>query len=86
MARELPATDLTAEAVAQEIVRRYDAWLLELSDRPRQLQASAEMAGRKAHRQVALVERLKDKLFVSTLIASISTVMLVLIALMKVLR
>lgn len=81
-AEELASTDLSAEAMAAEIVRRYEVWLAELQDRPR----LARIKVRMARGWEASIDRLKDRLFVSTLVASVSTLMLVLIVLMRVLR
>ena len=81
-AEALAFSDLTAERLAVEIVARYQTWLAELRDRPR----LSRISQRRALGQAAALERLKDRLFVSTLVASFSAVMLVLITLMKVVR
>lgn len=82
LANELADADLSAEAAAREIVKRCRAVLIELSDRTRRAQVQSEQAERQAHRQAASVERLKDMLFVSNLVACASSVLLVLIAVM----
>ena len=75
---ELADTDLSAEALAQEIVRRYRAWLVELSGKPKQIQIGAERAEREARRQIALSEKLRDRLFLSNVVAVLSSSFLVL--------
>ena len=82
IANELAEAELSAEAAALEIVKRYQAWLVELSDRPRRAQVQADQAERQARRRADSVERLKDKLFLSTFVAGISSVLLVLVGVM----
>jgi|GEM_PF-2804087 len=78
VAMELAFADLTAEGLASEIVRRYQAWIDELRDQPR----LDHVARRKAQGQAAAVDRLKDKLFLSNFAAGISSLLLVLVAVM----
>ena len=75
---ELAEKDLSAEALAKDIVRRYKAWLVELSDKPRQTQVAAERAEREARRQAASSEKLRDRLFLSNVVAVLSSAFLVL--------
>jgi len=82
VATQLAATDLSAEALAREIVARYQIWLEALRDRPR----LDRIASRKAQSQRAVLDRLKDRLFVSNFVAGISGSLLVLIMLMMVAR
>lgn len=78
VATEMAASDLSAEGLAHEIVRRYHAWLDELRDQPR----LDRIAVRLARGQAAAVDRLQDKLFVSNMVACVSSVLLMLIAVM----
>ena len=78
LAEEMAASDRSAESIAREVVRRYEAWLADLRDQPR----LDRIAVRQAQSQSAAVDRLKDKLFVSNVVACISSVLLALIAVM----
>ena len=78
MATELAASDLSAEGLAHEIVKRYQAWLDGLRDQPR----LDRIANRLARGQAAAVDRLKDKLFLSNFVAGISGTLLLLLAAM----
>ena len=78
IATELASAALSAEGLASEIVKRYQAWLDALRDQPR----LDRVARRKAQGQAAAVDRLKDKLFLSNFAAGISSVLLVLVAVM----
>lgn len=85
-ARELTVTELAAEDLAVEVVRRFDKWLAEVADEP-SLHARAvrsESLARIAQERV--VERLKDKLFISSFAACLSSVLLVLTIVMLVQR
>lgn len=82
LAEEMAASDRSAESIAREVVRRYEAWLADLRDQPRLDRITA----RQARAQVATVERLADRLFVSNVVAFVSVAMLALIAVMGVLR
>lgn len=82
LAEELAATELSAEAIAVEIVQRYQEWLMLLRDQPR----VDRIAAQRARGQLAMVGRLRDRLFVSTWVASVSVSMLVLIMVMRVLQ
>lgn len=81
-AHELAVTELDAEDVAAEVVRRFDEWLVELAHEPvlrAQALRSASL-GRTA--QGREVERFKDKLFILNFLAGISSVLLVLTVVM----
>lgn len=78
VATQLAATDLSAEGLAHEIVKRYETWLGELREQPK----LDRLAVRKAQGQSAAVDRLQDKLFVSNVVACGSSVLLVLISVM----
>ena len=78
LAQEMAASDRSAESIAREVVLRYEAWLAELRDQPR----LDRIAIRQARGQSAAVDRLRDKLFVSNVVACISSGLLVLIAVM----
>lgn len=77
-AKELAPTALSAEKIAVEIVLRFKAWQTELQDRPRR----ERLARRREVAEVARVQRLKDKLFVSNMAASVSSLFLILICVM----
>ncbi len=78
LAEEMATSDRSAESIAREVVRRHEAWLAGLRDQPRLDGISA----RQVRAQSAMVEGLRDRLFVSNVLAFVSTAMLVLIALM----
>ena len=81
-AQQLATTELSAEAVAAEVVRRHHVWIAELQDRPRLKKIEAK----RSKAQEVSIERLKNRFFVATLIASSSVSMLALLGVMKVLR
>lgn len=79
---ELAVTELVAEDLAAEVVRRFDEWLVELADEPvlrAQAVRSASLAQMAQGREV---ERFKDKLFISNFLAGISSFLLVLTVVM----
>ncbi|MEP7295749.1 MAG: hypothetical protein ABI702_06125 [Burkholderiales bacterium] len=78
LAVKLASTELSAEAIAVEIVERYEEWGVVLRDQPRLDRVSRL----KARGQAAAVDRLKDKLFLSNFFAGISSVLLMLVAVM----
>ena len=74
----MAASDRSAENIACEVIRWYEGWLADLRDQPR----LDRIAGRQARGQVAAVDRLQDRLFVSNVVACVSSVLLMLIAVM----
>ena len=82
LAEKLASTELSAETIAVEIVERYQEWLVELRDQPR----IDRITALQARGQLTMVEQLRDKLFVSNVVAFVSASMLLLITVMRVLQ
>lgn len=82
LAEKLASTELSAEAIAAQIAERYQEWLVELRDQPR----IDRIVALQVRGQLVMVERLRDKLFVSNWVALVSVSMLVLITVMRVLQ
>ena len=83
-ALKLAPSNLSAEALAVEIVKRYQRWLEELEDEPRRAGLATAKVERDLQKQVEAVTKLKDRLFVSNFVAALSLVFLLLLALMQV--
>lgn len=72
-ARELAATELGAEDLAAEVVRRFDLWMAKVAGEP----ARREQRLRPVARQQQVVERLKEKIWTLTWIVSVLSSVLI---------
>ena len=82
LAQELAPSDCSAEELAREIVGRCQVWLPELADRPRLAELADARATRQARDRAGAIERLTDKLFVSNVVAELSSGLLLLVGVM----
>ena len=72
-ARELTVTELDAEHLAAEVVRRFDLWMAEVAGEP----ARREQRLRQVARQQQVVEQLKEKIWTLTWIVSVLSSVLI---------
>lgn len=86
LAEQMAASDLSAEAIAVQIVKRYHEWLDQLRDQPRLDKIAARQAARQANGKAVVAQVMTDKLFISNCVAVFSTVLLVLISVMLLCR
>ena len=72
-ARELAVTELDAEDLAGEVVRRFDLWIVEIAGEP----ARRAQRVRQMERQQEVVERLREKVWALKCVVSLLSVLVV---------
>lgn len=72
-ARDLAVTDLDAEDLAAEVVRRFELWVAEVAGEP----ARRAPRVRQVARQQEVVERLKEKVWILTVAVGVLSVLVV---------
>ena len=73
IARELAVTELDAEDLAAEVVRRFDLWIAEVAGEP----ARRAQRLRQVSRQQEVVERLKEKVWTLKCVVSLLSLLVV---------
>ena len=82
--RPVEVVDVALHEWAHALIQRVEGAHVGHPDWPRLAQLASATAARRTRDQTVLVERLKDKLFVATVCAGLSTSLLLLLAVMLV--